>query len=92
MTLKEHLAIIDDPVVLEIREDDNVLYHGYRGCFSYAGAAHLEQMQVTRFRMRVDGKRRTNEADKHTITELNAGTFNYCDMHIELVYVYEVKK
>jgi hypothetical protein len=49
-------------------------------------------MQVTRFHMRVDGKRRTNEADKHTITELNAGTFNYCDMHIELVYVYEVKK
>lgn len=47
MTVREHIEIIDNPVVLAIEEKD-----------------------------------------KHVITELNCGTFNYADLHIALVYVY----
>ena len=44
--------------------------------------------RVTRYHLRVEGRRRTNEEDKRVITELNCGTFNYADLHIALVYVY----
>lgn len=92
MRIKEHVEILDNPVVLEIRRGDAVLYHGYKGCFGYKEQVkEIEEMEVERFHLRVDGKRRTNAEDRAIITELNSGIFNYCDLHIELVYVYETK-
>lgn len=36
MTLKDHVEIIDNPVVMAIEEKDGtVLYRGYKGCFGY---------------------------------------------------------
>lgn len=90
MKIKEHLEIIDNPVVLEIEEQDGtVLYRGYKGCFEHdEDNQRIEEREVKRFHLRVEGKRRVNEADKHVITELNCGTFNYTDFHMCLVYVY----
>ena len=93
MTVKEHIEIIDNPVVMEIRQGDKVLYHGYKGCFGHTESAkEIEELEVERFHLRIDGRRRTNDADRMIVNELNCGTFNYCDLHIELVYVYETKK
>lgn len=93
MTIKEHIEIIDNPVVMEIRRGAEVLYHGYKGCFGYTESAKaMEELEVERFHLRIDGRRRTNDADRMVINELNCGTFNYCDLHIELVYVYCIKK
>ena len=90
MTVREHLEIIDNPVVLAIEEQDGTpLYNGYKGCFEYnEDKEKILEREVARFHLRVEGKRRTNEEDKHVITELNCCTFNYTDLHIDLVYVY----
>lgn len=90
MTVREHIEIIDNPVVLAIEEKDGTpLYNGYKGCFEHSeDNEKILEREVARFHLRIEGKRRTNEADKHVITELNCGTFNYADLHIALVYVY----
>lgn len=89
MTVKEHIEIIDNPVVLAIEEKDGTqLYKGYKGCFEFKDNTEILKREVKRFHLRVEGKRRTNEKDKHVITELNSGLFNYADLHLALVYVY----
>ena len=36
MTVKDHVEIIDNPVVMAIEEKDGTqLYKGYRGCFEF---------------------------------------------------------
>ena len=93
MTVEDHIKLIDNAVVLEVEEQDGaVLYHGFKGCFEHCEDKRIQKEEVTRFRIRCDGKRRTNKNDRETITELNSGIFNYCDLHIELVYVYTIKK
>lgn len=90
MKLSEHLAIIDNPVSMAVEEKDGtVLYQGYKGCFGYGeNNKNIAEREVARFHLRIEGTRRTNEKDKHVITEMNCGTFNYADLHIALVYVY----
>lgn len=90
MTVREHLEIIDYSVVLAIEEQDGTpLYNGYRVRFDHnEDNKKILEREVTRFHLRVEGRRRTNEVDKHVITELNCGTFNYADLYIALVYVY----
>lgn len=89
MTVREHIGIIDNPVVLAIEEKDGTeLYKGYKGCFEFKDNTKILEREVERFHLRVEGKRRTDEKDKHVITELNCETFNYADLHIALVYVY----
>lgn len=89
MTVKDHVEIINNPVVMAIEEKDGTqLYKGYKGCFEFKNNKEILEREVERFYLRVEGKRRTNEKDKHVITELNCGTFNYTDLHIALVYVY----
>ncbi|MDY4477170.1 MAG: hypothetical protein SPE47_06335 [Roseburia faecis] len=90
MTLKDHVEIIDNPVVMAIEEKDGtVLYRGYKGCFGYKeDQKALQKREVARFHLRAEGTRRTNEKDRYTITELNSGIYNYADLHIALVYVY----
>nr|DAV49243.1 MAG TPA: hypothetical protein [Caudoviricetes sp.] len=90
MTVREHVEIIDNPVVMAIEEKDGTqLYKGYKGCFEFnENNKEIQEREVAKFCLRVEGKRRTDERDKHVITELNCGTFNYADLHIALVYVY----
>ena len=89
MTVKDHVEIIDNPVVMAIEEKDGTqLYKGYRGCFEFKDNKEYLVIEVEDFHLRAEGTRRTNEKDKHVITELNCGTFNYADLHIALVYVY----
>lgn len=89
MTLKDYVEIVDNTVVMAIEEKDGTqLYKGYKGCFEFKDNKEILEREVARFHLRVEGKRRTNEKDKHVITELNCGMFNYADLHISLVYVY----
>lgn len=90
MKIREHLEIIDNTVVLAIEEQDGtVLYYGYKGCIEHSkDNEKFIEREVTRFHLRIEGTRRTNEKDKHAITEINCGKFNYADLHISLVYVY----
>lgn len=89
MTLKDYVEIVDNPVVMAIEDKDGTqLYKGYKGCFEFKDNKEILEREVARFHLRVEGKRRTNEKDKHVITELNCGMFNYADLHISLVYVY----
>ena len=91
MTLKDHTDIIENSVMLEIKDGDNVLYHGWRGNLEHA--ENLEEMltrEVSKFKMRVDASLKNDKDDKVTITELNCGKFKYADLYIELVYLYEL--
>lgn len=90
MKIREHIDIIENPVAMAIEEQDGtVLYEGYRGCFGYDKENEkILEREVSRFHVRVDGKRRVNKNDRHVITELNCGTFNFVDLHMKLVYVY----
>lgn len=89
MRLKDHLEIISNPVAMRVEErDGTVLYTGYRGCFEFDQHEEILERKVDKFRVKIEGKRRTGGEDKLEITELNCGTFNYADLHLKIVYVY----
>lgn len=90
MKMRDHIKIIENPVAMSIEEQDGtVLFSGYKGCFEHEdNNEKILEREVKSFQLRVEGKRRTNEADKQVITEMNCGTFNYKDLHMKLVYVY----
>lgn len=89
MTLKDHVEIIANPVVMAVEEKDGTeLYRGYRGCFEFEKNRGMLEREVKKFRLRVEGKRRTTPKDRYEITEANCGVFNYADLHLAFVYVY----
>lgn len=90
MKVREHIKILDNPVMLEIQElDGTVLYHGYKGCMGYENVDNnVMEREVKNFRIRCTGKHRRNKEDKAELTELNCGIYNYSDLHIELTYTY----
>lgn len=94
MKLRDHLEIINNPVVLEVLDNDKVLYRGYKGCFEYAeNKEKISDREVERFQIRVEARRRSKPQEEMTaITELNCGKFNYCDLYEELIYSYRLAK
>lgn len=94
MKLREHLKIIDNPVVLEVLDENKVLYRGYKGCFEYEkDSEKISDREVECFKIRVEARRRSEPQEEMTvITELNCGKFNYCDLYEELVYSYRLAK
>ena len=93
MKLSDHLAIIENPVVLEVLDGEKVLYKGYKGCIEFQKdkEEYLDR-EVEHFALRVDARGRNDPQNtkRTVITELNCGVFNYCDLYIELVYSYKL--
>lgn len=93
MTLRDHLALINNAVMLEVLDGSEVVYKGYKGCFEYNKEAQKAlDREIVGFELRVDARGRNEpyDAQRTVITELNCGKFNYCDLYIDLVYSYKL--
>lgn len=89
MTVRDHIAVLTGPIVIAIEEKDGrQLYKGFKGVFEHENHKEILDREVARFKLRTEGKRRTKEEERSTITELNCGVFNYADLHVENIYVY----
>lgn len=93
MTLRDHLKIINDSVMLEVLDNSEVVYKGWKGCFEYdKEAVKALDREIISFALRVDarGRHKPDTGKRTVITELNCGKFNYCDLYIDLVYSYKL--
>lgn len=93
MTLGDHIALIDNAVMLEVLDGSEVVYKGYKGCFEYDKEAQKTlNREIIGFALRVDarGRQEPDTGKRTVITELNCGKFNYCDLYIDLVYSYKL--
>lgn len=91
--LRDHLEVISNPVCVEIRDENGILYSGYRGCLEYQKNkdTYLDRL-VERFELRIEAvRKREPENESVVITELNCGEFYYRDLYEKLVYSYTVK-
>ena len=96
MTLGEHLEVIrSGAVVLEIKDETEVIYKGFKGCLEYyQEAVKALDRKVSAFTLRTEARKRNDpqDAERTILTELNCGQFNFADLFIELVYSYELEQ
>lgn len=89
ITLRDHLAVISNPVCLEIVDGGKILYKGYKGCLEYQWDkdTYLDRA-VESFSLRVEAVKKRAPEGEIVITELNCGEFYYRDLYEKLVYSY----
>ena len=93
MNLGSFLELVSNPTIMKIQEQDGkVIWNGFRGNFMHCeNQKELVQREVCKFSVKCNSKRRINNEDLGEISELNSGKYNFCDIHLELVYVFTIK-